>query len=243
MPRTTQEAMLAAIAADPADDTARLAYADWCDEFDRPQEACEQRLAACLRRVVAEPDDDAPRLEYADVCARYGRAERAEFIRVQCERDRIPSSRQGNTRAQRRRRAKLWERERELWDAPGAVPIPDGVGSVQTLWRRGFIEAVEVTAETWLTHGDAIAAKHPVREVTLATWPTITNVVDWHRGHPDGRSPFAFYYETARKMFAARWPGVRFEFPPEGEDAGWDETDRLVATYERYVGERPEYAA
>jgi uncharacterized protein (TIGR02996 family) len=36
---TTEDALLAAVAANPADDLPRLVYADWCDENDRPVRA------------------------------------------------------------------------------------------------------------------------------------------------------------------------------------------------------------
>lgn len=35
---TDGEALLAAIVADPAEDVPRLAFADWCDENDRPEQ-------------------------------------------------------------------------------------------------------------------------------------------------------------------------------------------------------------
>ncbi len=72
------------------DDTARLAYADFLDERNRPAEACHQRLWVILRRVIAERDSDEPREEYARTCEQYGRHERAELIRLQCKRVRIP---------------------------------------------------------------------------------------------------------------------------------------------------------
>lgn len=40
---------------------------------------------ALLRAILECPDADMPRLEYADWCDENGNAERAEFIRVQCE--------------------------------------------------------------------------------------------------------------------------------------------------------------
>jgi uncharacterized protein (TIGR02996 family) len=40
---------------------------------------------ALLNAIIAAPDDDLPRLVYADWLEEHDRAERAEFIRVQCE--------------------------------------------------------------------------------------------------------------------------------------------------------------
>ena len=45
---------------------------------------------ALLAAICAHPAEDTPRLEYADWLQENGRDERAEFIRVQCERARLP---------------------------------------------------------------------------------------------------------------------------------------------------------
>ena len=82
---TDDESFLAAIKAAPDDDTARLVYADYCDERDRPDDAADQRLAVALRAVRVDPYDDGPRLVYAEIAARYGRTDRAELVRLQIE--------------------------------------------------------------------------------------------------------------------------------------------------------------
>jgi uncharacterized protein (TIGR02996 family) len=46
-----EDAFLAAIRANPADDTARLVYADWLDERGGPEQAEYLRLLSELRRV------------------------------------------------------------------------------------------------------------------------------------------------------------------------------------------------
>jgi uncharacterized protein (TIGR02996 family) len=78
---------------------------------------------AFLRAAFDAPDDDTPRLVYADFLEENGEAERAELIRVQCERERLPHT--GQTRP---RHVWLQQREDEL------VPLlaPD------LLHRRGF---------------------------------------------------------------------------------------------------------
>ena len=45
----------------------------------------DSTLDLLLRNILAAPEDDAARLAYADRCEELGEAERAEFIRVQCE--------------------------------------------------------------------------------------------------------------------------------------------------------------
>ena len=46
---------------------------------------------AFMRAIRAAPDDDAPRLVYADWLEENGDPMRAEFIRVQCTRARLPA--------------------------------------------------------------------------------------------------------------------------------------------------------
>src|SRR5688500_7506010 len=47
---------------------------------------------ALLRAIIETPDDDAPRLVYADWLDEHGQPDQAEFIRLQCERNRHPQS-------------------------------------------------------------------------------------------------------------------------------------------------------
>lgn len=75
---TDEAAFLDAIEAQPQDLTARLVYADWLDEHDRP-------LDGALERVLAEPERDDHRLVYASVCEQLGDSARAEFVRAQCQ--------------------------------------------------------------------------------------------------------------------------------------------------------------
>lgn len=42
-----------------------------------------------LEQILAEPSEDAPRLVYADWLEEHGDADRAELIRLQCERAKL----------------------------------------------------------------------------------------------------------------------------------------------------------
>ncbi len=50
---------------------------------------------ALLAAVLADPGDDAPRLVYADWLDEHGEPERAEFIRVQIDLDRMAEDDEG----------------------------------------------------------------------------------------------------------------------------------------------------
>src|SRR5262249_4725627 len=72
----------------------------------RPEAATR---AAFLADIRADPDDDAPRLIYADWLHEHGDADRAEFIRLQCELARLGAADP--------RRPALEQREGELLEA------------------------------------------------------------------------------------------------------------------------------
>lgn len=144
---------------------------------------------ALLAAVLAAPDDDGPRLIYADWLDDHGEPERAELIRIQCGLfpDRqfhfettadqwcrcclLHTAGRGYRLLHQNGRQTIFARlPRPLWcpsrgehDAGSAGEF-DGVR-----FRRGFLEAVSMTAAEWLAHGDAILAEHPVTEVRLTT--------------------------------------------------------------------------
>jgi uncharacterized protein (TIGR02996 family) len=83
---------------------------------------------ALLRAVWDAPNDDAPRLVYADWLDEHGNADRAEFIRVQCERTGADPTDARYSKLERREAA-LWKKHRVKWTR-GLPP--------STVFRRGF---------------------------------------------------------------------------------------------------------
>src|ERR687897_647125 len=71
---------------------------------------------AFLDDIIASPEDDAPRLIYADWLDENGDEARAEFIRLQVA------------------RAK----------AEGGLEVPEGGRAHRALFRRGFVEGIQV---------------------------------------------------------------------------------------------------
>src|SRR3954464_7715872 len=104
-----------------------------------------------LQDILANPDDDAPRLIYADWLEEDGGAEgrdRAAFIRLQCERARLP---EGDPKA-----ARLKTRERKLLKphaAAWAPPLPVGAKATPQ-FRRGFVEHVGLPLKGFLEHAE-----------------------------------------------------------------------------------------
>jgi uncharacterized protein (TIGR02996 family) len=145
--------------------------------------------APYLRQVLAHPDDDGPRLVAADWWDEQGAAERAEFVRVQCELARrypgwsgVPamgSLGAGGPYAElRRRERELLAGSRGKWfEFPitwyvGIDPIPVGAHGFQ--YRRGFFEIAALTAADFLACADALLAACPLRRVRLTTRPELS---------------------------------------------------------------------
>ena len=191
--------------------------------------------AAFLAAVRAAPDDDLPRLVYADWLDEHGEADRAEFIRVQCELAGLACEVPGycsdgfgkcgscyRLDDLRRHAGVLYGEHGDAWHPA------DGM---EWTWRRGFVEVVRCTADRWVRHADAVLARHPVRRVMFSEWPDEDSFGFNHEGvwlgeedhgriYPwaDGEYPVRDRRVPIRRAFSSRWPGVGFEWPVERED-------------------------
>lgn len=121
-----------------------------------------------LRDVLTNPADDTPRRIYADWLLDQvdpHQAARGELIHVQCERAARPPDDPeliGLLAAER----ELLAAHQRAWGGPLA-------GLVERWeYRRGFPEAVTLSARAFLDHAPAFFAQGPIREVRLreATW-------------------------------------------------------------------------
>jgi uncharacterized protein (TIGR02996 family) len=136
----TEEALLAAVTADPSDDLPRLAYADLCEEHGDYVRAEFVRVQIELARVggVALPDG-------------------MTGMRTGCPED------------DRRERA-LRRRERELLTADRSgrwSPYPLAAFA-DVVFRRGFVAEVTLPSAAWLLHGPAVVRAAPLERVTLS---------------------------------------------------------------------------
>lgn len=125
---------------------------------------------AFLADILEHPDDDTPRLVYADWLEDHGEPQRAEFIRVQCELVARPGCGCGGS-IRHCASCRLRRRERELWRQLDGADwtwdrLPNVLQTVVTIeqenivgwpkdaalltFRRGFVEAVTLTAEAWV---------------------------------------------------------------------------------------------
>lgn len=230
-PITADEAaLLAAIRATPDDDVPRLVFADWLDDKagltkcdwcrgsgeDRRPSIIRQARDGTAYRYVGNVGP-CPKCKGAGGTPN-GLAERAAFIRLQCEYGRGGSSFTARYAVRIapdgpigpvHRMACLLARHGRDWLADDLHRF--GSESVcEWGWERGFPTYVTCPAADWLAHGDAILARHPVREVTLTAPPTDADRYTlWAGTHRRHYRPAA-----AASALTERWPGVRFTLPP-----------------------------
>jgi uncharacterized protein (TIGR02996 family) len=218
-----EAALLAAIIANPECDTARLVYADWLQEHGQEDRAEFIRVQVELESHQC--NELSPYQQHAPSPANgpcFG-----------CER----------VRSLRRRDRNGVVAMCDIWRAELPIPFIGNNRSHEVDWAvcvsrhwnefvhdgfilgasRGMIDRACCPASVWLSHGDAIRAKHPVTKVRLTTVPDwfshfsqrastggqyglIVAGVDLSIAIPDG-------YDCAMAFLSARWPGVTFELP------------------------------
>jgi uncharacterized protein (TIGR02996 family) len=210
-------AFLDAIVADPADDTVRLAYADWLEEHDFPDRAAFIRIQVELARLP------------------------------ECERPGVVSDDHPNgTPCGLCRPCQLKDRETEIlnrrvdrgtqaigafeWLGPATALYPNGMFVEQRVaYRRGFLESLNIPWELCRDHLDAIRREHPVTRVKLTDHPPVLPVpsagpnVNRLEGRVavTGATLHALWDQAAEPwpgilvlLLRFYWPGVEIELPP-----------------------------
>ncbi len=227
-----ETALLAAIAAEPAEDVHRLAYADWLDEGGRHERA-EFIRVQCERAVLERP---VRLFSWHDPeCRRNaGRHRRLFELRGDCQRCAELRAYHSGLEQLKTRIKALRECERALYQTAAVwlLPtIPAAITQVVLDWgeinvsctglagvmHRGFVDGVTCTFGDWLAHWRAVLAAQPITRVKLKTHPEIAPVFQDDRVvgvsveggqhlHPYGWPPVA--------MLEKEWPGLSYELPP-----------------------------
>lgn len=140
-------ALAAAIVADPADDTIRLAAADFLEENGDPDRAAFIRIQVELAHLDAAAE---------------GKSLEADHLRAKERAFLGPLS----------VNAKLWAAEAcpELVKVSvrGDNGLDVGItGAERLIWARGFVEGITCPAEIWARHGAAVRKRQPIRSVIL----------------------------------------------------------------------------
>jgi uncharacterized protein (TIGR02996 family) len=114
---------------------------------------------AFLQRIRAYPDDDAQRLIFADWLDEEGDP-RGRFIRVQLALAELPEGNPARRRLQAEEQS-LLDAHRDAWEAP-LRGLATGF-----VFRRGFVDELNVAAKQFLRHAHEIFTASPVRHVHL----------------------------------------------------------------------------
>src|SRR5262245_52797684 len=96
--------------------------------------------AALLAAIRDAPDDDLPRLAHADWLEEHGRQDRADSVRAQVARARLPEDDD--------RHSELLARERLLLMQHGPDWLPPEVPPALVRFRRGHVEELVCDAQT-----------------------------------------------------------------------------------------------
>jgi uncharacterized protein (TIGR02996 family) len=117
----------------------------------------EQAFVAAL---ADSPDDAAGRLIFADWLDEHGATDRAEFIRLQCELERLAPADPRYPELHVRQLEMLAEHERD-WLGDWADRL------VRWDFKGGLLHSVTITPEAFLDHGADLFARHPVQRVAF----------------------------------------------------------------------------
>ena len=134
---------------------------------------------AFLDAICAQPDDDTARLVYADYLTENGQPDRGEFIRAEIELANTPPTTEADERRRRvllDRRAALLKRHGAVWLAP-FLPF-----AKESAFVRGFVQSVEVPANTFLQQAEKWFALTPLTRVKITTcyvWDQATGGPRW----------------------------------------------------------------
>jgi len=214
---TDRAALLAGILAAPDDDAPRLVFADWLDEYGEPERAEFIRV----QRELARTDETLPpgtRMVHDTEANRHQAL--PSGVKWTIAKPGEPYHGVASSPVPNPRYLSLRRRERALMTVDNLTQW-SGIGRpiTEPNWRCGFVETIDaISAADWLTHADAITAEHPLRTVTLTTWPEELRFhrVDTSRGE-------TFYIFD-------RWPAIKFHLPNI-------RMSRNVGTYEEPIWE------
>jgi uncharacterized protein (TIGR02996 family) len=157
---TDLDVLLRAACLDPADDLARLAYADACEEAGdaaRAEFIRVQAEADRLRGLITDPRDNIgtgwslPRPQ-ADDLSRLARREHQILTGSAHHRYQDRHGRWSNTYA-----AYVWGAPQDLWH----------LNAKAWTFRRGFISQISLPLAAFMEHAEALFRAHPLTSVTL----------------------------------------------------------------------------
>lgn len=215
---TDRAALVAAICAEPGEDTPRLAYADWLEENGEGDRAEFVRVQVEKAKIPPRPHGD-PAVPFTYICERCGevmdkRRREAIYSCTGCgepdhiRKGRLHDSKYPTLDALERRERELFDpdlgyrlRDEHPWMRHTILPSTyHGRVDRCCLYTRGFVSHVTCTAEDWLAYADAITSRNPIQLVTL------TDMDGW-----DARIAQLDSHADDGTFGCIRWPLIRFK--------------------------------
>jgi uncharacterized protein (TIGR02996 family) len=115
-----------------------------------------------IAAICASPADDAPRLAFADWLEEQGQSDRAELIRIQCrldpDRDRYEDPAVNALRDRVRDLLRPADRAESDW----TLAVTGQRVLVEPDWRRGFVDTLRLSAQTFLGYGEQLRERYPL---------------------------------------------------------------------------------
>lgn len=188
-------ALLKAILADPADDTARLVYADWLDEHE------SHDWAEFIRLQIEQSRLPMPEM----VKKRSGTVFRATPLMLEiCKGCEAMESGKCRWHEIEERAWELFRRCRRVSPALDFAMVTLDARRHYECHRRGFVTNLTCEWKAWYDNADEIVAEHPIEKVVLTTVPD---------GLDDGLSQHMIHL-PGRKLKSTRWPKIEFQYVP-----------------------------
>jgi len=193
--------------------------ADCAEEYDP-----EQFEAVMRRWIIMDKDDDLPRLRLAEWWIGNGQRERGEFVKVQCEaekvRDRLLFSIDPKDAEKYSELRRIEEQLRKCDSFPCWIQDAIRKHMGWSCFRRGFIQEIHCTGENFLKHADRILCREPICQVSLNKWPiTVFRNMTNRKGQYSiggGRLRGLFRRPGGIDMaqvIKAEWPSIKFTWP------------------------------
>jgi uncharacterized protein (TIGR02996 family) len=117
------------------------------------------------KAICAAPDDDTPRLVFADYLDEQGRAARAEFIRAQCEVERLAPDDPRRIDLEVRAAALLHEDR-----AARVEDLPTWIRRDCVTFRRGFPNGIETNAARIVRNASALASRTVIEDAYVESF-------------------------------------------------------------------------
>lgn len=187
---------------------------------------------ALLEAIIANPADDLPRLIYCDWLEERGEAERAEFIRIQCELARLKEpceTTQGQIFLHEGRHDRHVEDKRQRCGLCKKEPV--GMCRWHTLLRREkeLLKNAGTDWQTWGVDGDDLRIEFPtftrgfISKITCSAQDWLTHAEEITKSQPieavtltsidaEWKSGKGFRCQ-AKRAFRDHWPNIKLTLP------------------------------